>query len=69
MHTMFTPAIARQIVSDRVREAENGRRARLVRGRRSSAQSGSAGSGTTERVVRRTARRTPLFTSDIIGAH
>jgi len=68
MHTMFTPAIARQIVSDRMRDAETGRRARLVRGRRSSGQSGNAGSGTTERVVRRTLRRPVLFTSDIIGA-
>ncbi|MFL6174297.1 MAG: hypothetical protein ACJ716_15515 [Marmoricola sp.] len=69
MHTMFTPAIARQIVADRVRDAESGRRARLVRGRRSAGQAGNAGSGTTERVVRRAERRTALFTSDIIGAH
>ena len=68
MHTMFTPAIARQIVSDRVREAETGRRARLVRGRRASGQAGNAGSGTTERVVRRTERKPVLFTSDLIGA-
>ena len=69
MHTMFTPAIARQIVADRMRDAESGRRARLVRGRRSSGQSGNAGAGTTERVVRRAERRPALFTSDIIGAH
>ena len=68
MHTMFTTAVARQIVSDRVREAETGRRARLFRGRRSTNQAGNAGSGTTERVVRRTERRPVLFTSDIIGA-
>ncbi|MFL6159325.1 MAG: hypothetical protein ACJ72D_24835 [Marmoricola sp.] len=69
MHTMFTPAIARQIVADRVRDAESGRRARLVRGRRSTGQAGNAGSGTSERVVRRAERRAALFTSDIIGAH
>jgi hypothetical protein len=68
MHTMFTPAIARQIVSDRVREAEAGRRARLVRGRRTSGQAGNAGSGTSERVVRRAERKPALFTSDLIGA-
>jgi hypothetical protein len=69
MHTMFTTAIARQIVSDRVREADTTRRARLFRGRRTTGQaSGSAGTGTTERVVRRTERRPVLFQSDIIGA-
>jgi hypothetical protein len=33
MHTMFSTAIARQIVSDRVRAAESGRRVRLIRSR------------------------------------
>lgn len=33
MHTMFTTATARQIVNDRVREAESGRRVRLIRSR------------------------------------
>lgn len=33
MHTMFTTATARQIVDDRVREAQSGRRVRLVRSR------------------------------------
>lgn len=57
---MFTTDIARQIVSDRVSKAETSRRARLFRGRRTTVQTGSAGSGTTERVVRRTQRTAQL---------
>ena len=68
MHTMFTTAVARQIVSDRINQAETTRRARLFRGRRTTSQAGTAGSGTTERVVRRAERRPVLFHSDIIGA-
>ena len=68
MHTMFTPAIARQIVADRVRDAETGRRARLVRGRKSSGQAGNAGSGTSERVVRRAERRRANATVYVLGA-
>ena len=68
MTSMFTPDIARQIVSDRLREAEGRRRARRFTGRRTSSQAGSAGSGTTERVVRREKRRPGLFTGDIVGA-
>ena len=33
MHSLFTTATARQIVDDRVREAESGRRVRLIRSR------------------------------------
>ena len=68
MHTMFTTAIARQIVTDRVNAAQVTRRARLFRGRRPTSQTGSAGTGTTERVVRKAERRPVLFHSDLIGA-
>ena len=67
MHTMTTD-IARQLVSDRLREADAARLAKKARPRRRS-WLGSAGSRTTERVVRRAERPRALFTSDIIGAH
>lgn len=65
MHTTFTPDIARQIVSDRVRAADASRLARKVRGRGRLAASDSAN---VEPVVRRAEPRAARFTSDIIGA-
>ena len=64
MHTQFTTDLARQIVSDRLREADTARLARKARRSRRR----EAGTGTTERVVSRDSRRPFVFTSDIIGA-
>jgi hypothetical protein len=68
MHTMMTTDIARQLVSDRLREAEGRRLARSVRGRRGSVQAGESGPGFFERVVRRTPRRPAVGTSISLGA-
>jgi hypothetical protein len=67
MHTTFTTDIARELVSNHLREADTRRRVRLVRRGRRSAQASVDGTGTTERVTRRAARPAPL-TSDVIGA-
>jgi hypothetical protein len=68
MHTLFTTDLARQIVSDRLREADAARLARKFRGRGRAAAAGNDGSGTSERVTPRAKSRPALFTSDIIGA-
>jgi len=65
MHSTFTTEIARQIVNDRLREADTRRLARSTRrGRKAALQADAAGSGSTERVVRRAPR---LFRNDVIG--
>ena len=68
MHTTYTPELARQIVNDRLREAQTRRLARFTRRSRNTGQADAAGSGSTERVVRRAPRASRLFQSDIIGA-
>jgi hypothetical protein len=68
MNTQFNTDLARQIVSDRIREADAARLARKFRGRGRGAAAGNAASGTSERVESRTKPRPVLFSSDIIGA-
>jgi len=68
MHTMMTTDIARQLVADRLREADGRRLARSVRRSRSTDQAGDSGPGFFERVVRRTPRRPAVGTSITLGA-
>ena len=68
MHTMMTTDIARQIVAERLREADGRRLTKSVRGRRNASQSGDSGPGFLERVVRRTPRRPAVGTSITLGA-
>ena len=65
MHTTYTPDLARQLVNDRLRDAEGRRLARAVR-RPAAAKDGSS---STERVVRRTSRLSVFFAGRTAGAH
>jgi hypothetical protein len=67
MHTNFTPDLARQIVNDKLRDADGRRLARATRaGRRTAAATDGA---STEPVVRRASRLAVFFAGRTAQAH